>query len=150
MDEFSGTRRTWTTVAAACAVAGGASWLIKQVPIAASSSGDGPPENVVIGVFYLLGLALMVVGATGLAARLLGGVGPAVWIPAALLSGPVLFFGVQAGADTVVDGLAAAEAHWWWAGEGGIVLTAVVFLAYGLVLLRSRTARRTAAAVASS
>jgi hypothetical protein len=125
----------WTKVAAVCAMAGGAMWLVKQVVIAASASGGPPPENPVIAAAYLAGLALMLVGASGPAARLLAGARPFVWIPVAVLSAPVLFFGVQFAADGLFDAAAGPGAHWWWESEGAIVLTAVVFLAIGGVLL---------------
>jgi hypothetical protein len=136
----------WTKVAAVCAVAGGSMWLAKQAAIAAYATGGPPPENAVIATCYLAGLALMLVGASGPAARLLAGTRPFVWVPAALLSAPVLFFGVQLAADGVIDAAAGPEAHWWWESEGGILITAVVFLVIGGTLLRNgnRAPRRAA------
>jgi hypothetical protein len=144
VDERTGTARTWTTVAAACGLAGGTAWLLKQAAIALAATGDEPPESGFIAAFYLAGLALMLVGASGIAALLLRRSAPVVWIPVAVLSAPVVFFGVQAAVDAVVDALAGPGAHWWWESEGGIVLTALVFLGIGAVLLagRRRTARQ--------
>ncbi len=118
--------------------------MAKQAAIAASVGPDGaPPENTGIGVLYLLGVALMLVGATGVGAGLLRGRPPVVWVPVAIVLAPVVFFGVQTATDAIVDALAGADAHWWWAGEGGIVLTALVFAGAGAVVLaRSRAARR--------
>jgi hypothetical protein len=129
-------------VAAVCAVAGGSLWLAKQAAIAASATGGPPPENAVIATTYLAGLALMLVGASGPAARLLAGTRPLVWIPVAVLSAPVLFFGVQFASDAVFDAAAGSGAHWWWESEGGIVVTAVVFLAIGGALLAERRRAR--------
>jgi hypothetical protein len=136
------TRTTWVTVAAGCAVAGGGAWLLKQGAIAASVGPDGAaPENAVIGVLYLSGLVLMLAAATGVGAWLLRGRPAVVRVPVALLLAPVIFFGVQTAMDALVDGLAADDAHWWWAGEGGIVLTALLFAGVGaLVFARSRRA----------
>jgi hypothetical protein len=144
-----GSAMRWTRIAALCAVAGGAFWLVKQVAIAALATGGEPPESVVIAACYLAGLVLMVVGASGLAARLLAGARALVWVPVAVVSAPVLFFGVQTAVDGLVDALAGPGAHWWWESEGGIVLTAVVFLVLGAVLLADgRRSSRVAATVA--
>jgi hypothetical protein len=134
----------WTRVAAGFALAGGLAWLAKQVAIAGAIGPDGaPPESGVIGTFYLLGVGLMLVGATGVGAWLLRGRPPLLWVPVAILLAPVVFFGVQAAADALVDALAGPDAHWWWTGEGGIVLTGLVFAGAGaLVLTRSRRAAR--------
>jgi hypothetical protein len=138
LEARSGTARTWTTVSASCALAGGAAWLLKQAAIALSATGEEVPENGVIATFYLAGLVLMVVGASAVAALLLRRSAPVVWIPVAALSAPVLFFGVQSAADAAVDALAGPSSHWWWASEGGIVLTALVFLAIGVAVLAAR------------
>ena len=73
---------------------------------------------------------------------MLGRSSSALWIPAAVLTAPVVFFGVQAGADALVDALAGPDAHWWWPSEGGVVLTALVFLAIGSVLAGGRGGTR--------
>lgn len=139
----TGAVQIWMTVAGACALAGGTAWLLKQVAIVLSAMGGEPPEaNGAIATLYLSGLALMVVGASGVAALLLRRTTPLVWIPIAVLSAPVLFFGIQGALDAVVDALAGESAHWWWESEGGIVLTALVFLGIGAALLAGR--RRTA------
>jgi hypothetical protein len=138
VDDRTGTARTWTTVAGWCALAGGTSWLLKQGAIALTAEGAEPPEHGLIAVFYLAGLALMLVGASGVAALLLRRSAPVVWIPVAVLSAPVIFFGVHFALDALVDALAADSAHWWWASEGGIVLTGLVFLGIGAVLLTGR------------
>jgi hypothetical protein len=126
-------RTTWTTVAAGCAIVGGLAWLAKQGVIAASVGPDGaPPEGTLIGVFFLLGLGLMVVGATGVGAALLRGRPTWLRAGAALVLAPLIFLGIQTVTDASVDALVPTDAHWWWAGEGGIVLTALVFLAGGV------------------
>ena len=129
----------WTRVAAVCAMTGGALWLAKQAAIAVlATGGEPPPDSGVIAACYLAGLALMLVGGSGLAARLLAGTHPFVWVPVAVLSAPLLFFGVQAALDGLVDAAAGPGAHWWWESEGGIVLTGVAYLVLGGVLLADR------------
>ena len=137
-----GNAMRWARVAALCAVTGGALWLLKQAAIAALATGGEPPESVVIAACYLAGLVLMLVGASGPAACLLAGARPLVWVPVAVLSAPLIFFGVQFAVDGLVDAAAGPDAHWWWESEGGIVLTAVVFLALGAALLRGRRGAR--------
>jgi hypothetical protein len=142
---------TWRAVATGCAVAGGTAWLAKQGAIAASVGPDGaPPENPVIGVLYLLGVASMLVGATGVGLSLLRGRPALLRAGAAVVGAPLVFFGVQAGADALVDGLVGDGAHWWWSDEGGIVLTALVFLVGGATAWRrSRVSPGTAEPVTS-
>jgi hypothetical protein len=129
---------------------GGALWLVKQAAIAVlATGGEPPPDSGVIAACYLAGVALMLVGASGPAARLLAGTRTVVWIPVAVLSAPLLFFGAQSILDGLVDAAAGPGAHWWWESEGGIVLTALVFLALGGWLLRSGDRTRTRAATVS-
>jgi hypothetical protein len=142
VDERTGIARRWTTVAAACALAGGTAWLLKQGAIALAATGGEVPESGLIAILYLAGLGLMLVGASGIAALLLRRKPAVVWMTVAVVSAPVVFFGVQAAVDAVVDALVGESAHWWWESEGGIVLTALVFLGIGAALLAGR--RRTA------
>ena len=124
-------------MAAGLSVAGGMAWLAKQAAIAATVGDDGaPPEHLVIAVLYVAGLGLMLGGATGVGAWLLRGRAGVLRVPVALALAPMIFFGIQAAADTLVDSLASDDAHWWWADEGGVVLTAAVFLLSGAMALR--------------
>ncbi len=123
--------------------------LVAAVAATVAATGESPPESALIGVLYLTGIPLMIVGASGVAARLLGGTAPIVWIPVAALSAPVIFFGVQAALDAIVDALAGPDAHWWWTGEGGIVLTALVFLLAGAMALRAERRRRNSGSYAT-
>jgi hypothetical protein len=138
VEERTGTARTWRTVAGWCALAGGTAWLLKQGAIALTAQGAEPPENGIIAGFYVAGLGLMLVGASGVAALLLRRSAPVIWMAVAVVSAPVIFFGVQTAMDAVVDALAGESAHWWWESEGGIVLTGLVFLGIGTVLLTGR------------
>ncbi len=150
MKDIGRIARSWTTVAAISATAGAALWLAKQGAVAATVAATGaPPESALIGVLYLTGIPLMIVGASGVAAQLLGGAAPIVWIPIAALSAPAIFFGVQAALDAIVDALAGPDAHWWWASEGGIVLTALLFLVAGAMALRAERRRRTSGSYAT-
>ena len=135
----TGAARTWMTVTGACALAGGTAWLLKQVAIALSATGGAPPEpNGIIETCFVAGVALMLVGASGVAALLLRRSAPVVWMPIAVLSAPVLFFGVQWSLVAMVRALVGESAHWWWASDGGVVLTALVFLGLGAALLAGR------------
>lgn len=139
----TGAARIWLTVTGACALAGGTAWLLKQVAIALSATGDEAPEaNGFIVTFYLSGLALMLVGASGVAPLLLRRSAPIVWMPIAVLTAPVVFFSVHLSLLAVVRALVGESAHWWWESEAGIVLTVLVFLGIGAALLAGR--RRTA------
>lgn len=131
-----GTTPTWTRTAATAAVAGGVVWLGKQGAIAATLEPDGSPsENLVIATLYLLGAALLVVGASGVVGLVTRSWLPALRIAAAVVLSPMIFWGVFTLADAVVDTVAGAGAHWWWASEGAIVVTAVLFGAVGGTVL---------------
>ncbi|HLM05041.1 MAG TPA: hypothetical protein VK402_07655 [Blastococcus sp.] len=140
------TTSTWTRLAASAALAGGVAWLLKQVAIAATLRPDGQPsEGLLIGVLYLLGAALLVVGASGVVARLTPAWPIAVRVGLAVVLAPAIFWGVFTGADALVDALAGPDAGWWWPSEGAIVVTALLFAAAGATALVS--ARRPAAIV---
>jgi hypothetical protein len=139
----TGATQIWMTVTGACALAGGTAWLLKQVAIALSATGGEPPEpNGIIETCYIAGVALMLVGASGVAALLLRRSAPIVWMPIAVLTAPVVFFSVHLSLMAAVRALVGESAHWWWESEAGIVLTVLVFLGIGAALLAGR--RRTA------
>lgn len=139
----TGAARIWLTVTGWCALAGGTAWLLKQVAIALSATGGEPPaDSGIIAAFYLAGVALMLVGAGGVAVLVLRRSAPVVWMPIAVLTAPVVFFGVHLSLMAVVRALVGESAHWWWYSEAGIVLTVLVFLGIGAALLAGR--RRTA------
>ena len=137
------TTETWMTVAGVAAAAGGLCWVAKQGVIAATvpASGGPPPESLPIGVLYLLGVALMVVGASGLVARVTVGWLTALRIVVAVVVSPMIFFGVSTLIDTIVDTIAGPDAGWWWPGEGAILLTGLLFATAGAVALRSGARR---------
>jgi hypothetical protein len=134
------TTQTWTTVAAVAAVAGGATWLGKQAVIAAGvpATGGPPPESLLIGALYLSGAALLVVGASGIVARLTVGWMTVLRIGTALVVSPMIFWGIFTLVDMIIDTLAGADAGWWWPGEGAIAVTALLFAAAGTTALLAR------------
>ena len=137
MGTIDRTTRTWTKVAAVAAVAGGVMWLGKQVVIAASvpATGGPPPESTPIAVLYLSGAVLMVVGASGVVARLTVGWMAVLRVVLAVVVSPLIFWGVFTLADAVTDAIAGPDAGWWWPGEGAILITALLFAAAGSTAL---------------
>ena len=131
--------QTWMRFAAIAAVAGGGCWLVKQGVIAASvpATGGPPPESLPIAVFYLLGAALMAISGSGVVARLTVGWGTGLRIVAAVVLGPMIFWGVFTLVDMVVDTIAGPDAGWWWPGEGAILLTGLLFATAGATVLVS-------------
>ncbi len=142
MKPIDRTTDTWTKLAAIAAVVGGGSWLVKQVVIAATvpASGGPPPESVLIAVFYLAGPVFMVLGASGLVARLTVGWMAALRVVAAVVVSPVIFWGIFTLADVVIDAIAGPDAGWWWPGEGAIAVTGLLFAATGGAALVRRSA----------
>ena len=137
MGTIDRTTRTWMKAAAVAAVAGGVLWLGKQVVIAASvpATGGPPPESTPIAVLYLSGAALMVVGASGVVARLTVGWMAALRVVLAVVVSPMIFWGVFTLTDMVCDAIAGPDAGWWWPGEGAILITALLFAAAGTTAL---------------
>jgi hypothetical protein len=123
----------WIRALAGLAAIGGAAWVVKFLVILADQGGDA---GGVTAVLYLLGIALMVVGAAfvaGLAAR---GRGRLVLVAAIVVS-PLLVFLSYA----VLDGLAKAavgdSGPGWLEDEVGILATGVFWLAAGMLGRRS-------------
>ena len=137
MGTIDRTTRTWMKVAAVAAVAGGVMWLGKQAVIAASlpASGGPPPESLPIAVLYLSGAVLMVIGASGVVARLTVGWMAALRVVAAVVLSPIIFWGVFTLADMACDAIAGPDAGWWWPGEGAILITGLIFAAAGTTAL---------------
>ena len=129
----------WTAVAGVALVLGGAAWYAKLAVIVAT---DGRVAYTgAAGMFFDLGLALMLLGSTGVGLRLARNAETGLRISAAALS-PVAFllaFGILQGAVVGLYDLAR-----WAVGSMGpdyvreeavIVVTAVASLAAGAMLL---------------
>ena len=82
-------------------------------------------------MFYLAGPVFMVLGASGLVARLTVGWTAALRVVAAVVVSPVIFWGTFTLADAVIDAIAGPDAGWWWPGEGAIAATGLLFAATG-------------------
>lgn len=121
-------------IVTAAAIAGGTAWIAKFLVIAAT---DGAVDDEgAAAVFYLLGLALMAIGAAAITLRLIP------WRPIAALLAPVLFVLSFMLLDGIAKPLVGDAGPSWLEDEAGIVLTGVVWLAVGLGLLRSIPPRR--------
>ncbi len=122
----------WITISAVCGVAGGLAWLAKLAAITAQGFEGGVDLPL-----FVLGLALLLLAATGVGAHLSRGRRPAVRIGAIALA-PVLalagFVAVQSVSE-LLSGLVPALD-----GEYGIVLAALLGIVLGTRrLLRART-----------
>src|SRR5688500_14338724 len=109
------------------AITCGASWLLKQVVIAASGGADA--ENAGIAVLWALGmLTFLLTAATG-AALALGRYATWVRIVGGLLAVPVAFVALEV-LDSVVEAVYTADG--WFAQEIPLVVAALVAGALGL------------------
>jgi hypothetical protein len=137
--------KLWIAVAGALLVVGGLAWALKLWVIIAT---DGRVVATgAAGAFFDLGLYSLLVGSTGLGARLARGQEPAMRGVAAVVS-PVAFFLsfalfsavgyalVAAGRAVVGDALPA-----YLLEEGGIFIAAVAWLAVGVWLVAGVTLR---------
>ena len=133
-------------VSASLLAAGGLCWVVKFVVIAATDGALTGIPDMITGVLYLTGVALMVVGLAGLGASLLSGRHVVLRALAAL--GGVVVWAVS---YTVIEGVAQSivgDTEPVWLGEEvGIVGTGALLMTVGLLLVRPRAARRQPAAV---
>jgi hypothetical protein len=121
----------WITIAAACGTAGGLAWLGKLAAITV----QGFEGGVDLPLFFL-GLALLLIAATGIGAHLSRGRRTGLRTAAILLA-PILalagFVGVQIVTEPLTGLVPALD------GEYGIVLAALLGITVGLrQLLRRR------------
>jgi hypothetical protein len=117
------TNDKWITIAAACGVVGGVAWLGKLAVIAA----QGAEGGLDLPLFFV-GLALLLLAATGLGAHLSRG-RPTRVRAAAILLTPVAavaaFLGVQTVTESLTGLVPALD------GEYGIVLAALLGIVLG-------------------
>ena len=123
----------WIKIGTAFVLAGAAAWFAKLSVIIAT---DGRVNSTgAAAVFFLLGAALLVLGAAALGLWLARG-RPVVVRVAAALVGPVVFFLsmniIDSGAKTVLGDLGPAYAEDEW----GILFTAILWLAIGLAAVQ--------------
>lgn len=118
------TRQRYVRTAAAAAALGGAAWVTKVAVLAA---GDGE-DSLVVGLLYLSGVALMVLGASWVGVRLAAGRPLPLVVVAGVLSSLLVFVSYA-----LIDPLAkAAAGSGWFEDEAGILVTGLVWLAASL------------------
>jgi len=118
-------RTGWTRITAGAALAGALCWLAKWATLLAQGGEEGPVDTAA----FVVGLVLIVVGATSVGLRLTRGRGTGATVAACVGSAVVTFLlvpVVQILAETVFgEGTVAA-------GEGGLALLAAVAVVVGV------------------
>jgi len=126
------TRERWINIGGIAAALGGLSWLAKIAVIVAT---DGRVDSDgAAAVFFILGAALMAVGATAIGVLLVGCRSKVALAVAVALS-PILFFVSFVILDSIAKPLATDRGAAYWADEAGILVTALAWLAIGITLL---------------
>ena len=116
----------------AVAATGGAAWFIKFLVIAATDGAETGAADAAAAVLYLLGVALMCVGAACVTLRVARGRGR-VAIAAAVVAAPLLGFLSYALVDAIVKPAVGDAGPSWLPDEAGIAVTGLLWLAIGLV-----------------
>ncbi len=122
----------WFGIAGAALVVGAAAWFAKIGVIVATAG--RVTDTGAAAVFYLLGLALLFVGSTGLGLRLAANRAFALSVAAVVLS-PVVFFVSFLVFDGIGRAIVGGSVPGYLLDEAGILLTAVAWLAVGATLL---------------
>lgn len=123
-------------ITAGLAAAGGAAWLTKIAVIAATDGAAAGTAEAVAAVLYLLGVALLVVGALAVTLRLARGRGRAA-LAAAVVAAPILAVASFVVLDGVAQALVGDTDPVWVGEEVGILATGAVWLAVGVAALRA-------------
>lgn len=127
------TRERWMKIGGIAAALGGLSWLAKIAVIVAT---DGRLDSDgAAAVFFILGAALMVIGATAIGV-LLAGHRSKVMLAVAVALSPILFVVSFVILDSVAKPLATDRGAAYWKDEAGILVTGVAWLAIGIVILK--------------
>lgn len=128
------TRERWITIASVAAALGGLSWLAK-VAVIIATDGEVSDEGAA-AFFYLLGVALMVIGATSVGAMLAGRRARLVLVMAIALS-PIIFFISYAILDGITKPLVGDRGPAYVGDEVGILMTGLAWLMLGAVFVRT-------------
>jgi hypothetical protein len=139
------TRARWAAVSGSVA-AGGTSWLFKLGVIV--GTGGDVVDTGAAALFYLLGVALLAIGTALIGLRLTTGRSLLFRVGGAVI-GLLVFFASFAVLDAVGKVIVGERGPQYAADEAGIFLTAVLWLAIG-VLVWSRSRHAPEAAAASS
>lgn len=118
-------------ILALLAAAGGAAWLAKFAVIVAT---DGATDDGgAAAAFYMVGVALMAIGAASITLRLARGRATAA---VAALAGPVLWALSFLVLDPIAQAAVGDAGPGWLQDESAIALTGAVWLAIGLAARR--------------
>ena len=130
------TTTRWSTIASLMLIGGSVAWLAKQVAIAATATNGVANESGTIAVFYLLGWALLLTGATGVGLWLTRTRRLIARASAVVLS-PVACFACIMLLDSIGKPLVGARGPAYLPDEVGIIAMAVLSLVVGLWLFRT-------------
>lgn len=126
------TRKRWIEIGSIAAAFGGLSWLAKVAVIIAT---DGKVNDEgAAAFFYLLGVALMLIGSTAVGTLLAGHRSRLVVAVAVVLS-PIVLFVSFAILDGLTKPLVGDRGAAYWADEVGILTTGLAWLLLGMCML---------------
>jgi len=128
-------------IATLALIAGASMWLVKLVVIVITDSGDSGAEDAATGVFFLLGFALLLIGSSAVGLWLTRGRGPVVRIAAALLSSATFLVSMNL-LDPLGEALVGDLGPDYAREEAGILLTALLWLALGILVAAGSRPRR--------
>jgi hypothetical protein len=127
----------WTAILATVLIAGGVSWLLKLTVIAVMvATGSRDIESGLVAFFYLMGLALLLIGSTALGLRLTMGRPVPLRIAAVVLS-PIVFWFSFMILDIISDSIVGGQAPNYVQSETAVLLAALVWLALGAMVRKS-------------
>lgn len=127
-------RYRWIKISAMLAAAGGAAWLAKFTVIVATAGET--TDTGAAAAFYLLGVALMLVGATWVGARATARLAAPLFALGVLLS-PVVLFASFTVLEALAKGVVADAGPAWLEDEAGIAATGAFWLLAGMWSLRA-------------
>jgi hypothetical protein len=131
------TASRWITILATVLVAGGVAWLLKLVAIAVLVvTGSRDIESAAVAFFYLTGLGLLFIGSTALGLWLTMSRQTPLRIAAVILSPIVFWFSFEI-LDGIADSIVGNQAPDYVQSETAVLVAALVWLAIGVMLLKS-------------
>ena len=125
---------------AALLAAGGLCWVLKFVVIAASDGALTGAPDMITGVLYFAGIALMALGLAGLGVAALAGRHLVLRVVAAV-AGLVLWAVAYTVIEAVAQSIVGDTEPVWLGEEVGIVATGALLMTAGLLLARPRAER---------
>ena len=130
------TRAKWMRIALTIFVAGGVAFFLKLLAIPTTGGEDF--ESPVVALFFFAGMFGMLVGSTGVGARLTLNAPLPVYLLAVVLS-PIVIWFVFLVFDEGLKPIGELGPPWYEV-EAGITLMAILMVVVGLLLLKKRTA----------